>query len=61
MIGSSLLFDISRHTGYNMRARLKDNEEEIEPWRRALIDDIKRRSQAECEVIELFAIEWEVI
>ncbi len=45
----------------NMRARLEDNEEEIEQKRRALIDDIKRRSQAECELRELFTIEWEVI
>ena len=45
----------------NMRARLEDNEEEIEERRRALIDDIKRRSQAQCELIELFTVEWEVI
>lgn len=45
----------------NMRARLEDNEEEIEARRRALIDDIKRRSQAQCELIELFTVEWEVI
>jgi ERCC4-related helicase len=45
----------------NMRARLEDNEEEIEAKRRALIDDIKKRSRAQCELIELFIIEWEVI
>lgn len=45
----------------NMRARLEDNEEEIENRRRTLIDDIKRRSQAECDLKELFTIEWEVI
>ena len=45
----------------NMRARLEDNEEEIETRRRALIDDIKRRSQAQCELMELFTVEWEVI
>jgi hypothetical protein len=26
-----------------------------------LIDDIKRRSQAQCELMELFTVEWEVI
>ncbi len=45
----------------NMRARLEDNEEEIEQKRRALIDDIKRRSHTECELSEIFTIEWEVI
>lgn len=45
----------------NMRARLEDNEEEIEEKRRALIDDIKRRSQAQCELTDIFTIEWEVI
>jgi flagellar capping protein FliD len=45
----------------NMRARLEDNEEEIEERRRTLIDDIKRRSQAQCELMELFTVEWEVI
>jgi hypothetical protein len=40
---------------------LEDNEEEIEERRRALIDDIKRRSQAQCELMELFTVEWEVI
>lgn len=45
----------------NMRARLEDNEEEIEDKRRALINDIKQRSHAQCELTEIFTIEWEVI